>query len=230
MDGWIKLHRKSYLNHLYTENRPHTKREAWEDILIHVNYEDSFFLVGNGKIECKRGQSLMSLDSWARIFNWSKSSVKRFFDLLKKEKMIDVENMLKTTRLTVCNYEDYQGDRNAKETQKKRKRTTIKESKEDIDKSISLWREDFSVYLSQCKAGYKAFNENTPLMETQKRLNPGINVKLSIEKGFMNYWGTEAGWKKKKTSKSESIDWQKTIINSIGINKVYYTKQELASL
>ena len=66
------------------------------------------------------------------------------------------------------------------------------------------------------------------LLKTQQRLNPGINVKLSIEKGFINFWGTEAGWKFKKGKKSKEINWQSTIINSISMNKVYYTKQELA--
>ena len=69
--------------------------------------------------------------------------------------------------------------------------------------------------------GYKKFHENTDLIKDQERLNPGVDVLLSIEKGFKNFWGTEAGWKHKKKSKSATIDWQATIINSIGINKVY---------
>ncbi|MBN2215014.1 MAG: hypothetical protein JW723_12300 [Bacteroidales bacterium] len=120
--GWVQLHRKSWDNFLYKERRAHTRREAWEDIIVFVNHKDSFVLIGNEKIECKRGQSIQSLDSWAKIFNWSKSKVRRFFSLLSKEEMIVVENLQKTTRITVCNYEYYQRKRNADETQVKRKR------------------------------------------------------------------------------------------------------------
>jgi hypothetical protein len=125
MEGWVKFHRKVYDNFLYKENRPHTKREAWEDLVVLVNYEDSYCLIGNEKIICKRGQSLRSLDAWGKLFKWNKSKVRRFFDLLNKEKMILIENLSKTTRITICNYDIYQGEQNAFETHLKRKRNAF---------------------------------------------------------------------------------------------------------
>lgn len=95
---------------------------------------------------------------------------------------------------------------------------------------IKTWKNDFQIYISECKDGYKSFMENVDLIKSQQRLNPGVNVKLSIEKGFVNFWGTEAGWKHKKKSRTKEIDWHTTIINSITLNKVYYTKQDLATL
>jgi len=92
---------------------------------------------------------------------------------------------------------------------------------------IKTWRDDFSIYMEECKKGYKEFLNNDGLLKTQQRLNPGINIKLSIEKGYTNFWGTEAGWSHKKKSKIKEINWTNTIINSISINKVYYTKVEL---
>lgn len=129
--GYIKLFRKAQDNFLYRENRPHTRREAWEDILLMVNHAEKEVLIGNEKFLVKRGQSLRSLDSWAKHFNWSKSKVKRFFDLLKTCSMIVTEDVRKSTRLTVCNYDVYQGDRNADETQMKRKRPTNKNEKKN---------------------------------------------------------------------------------------------------
>ena len=41
-------------------------------------------------------------------------------------------------------------------------------------------------------------------MKTQERLNPNIDVKLSLEKGYVNFWGTEAGWIHKKKSRSKN--------------------------
>jgi hypothetical protein len=129
--GYIKLFRKARENFLYRENRPHTRREAWEDLLLMVNHSDQDVLVGDQKIYCGRGQSIRSLDSWAKEFNWSKSKVKRFFDMLKRESMIVTENVQKTTRITICNYDTYQGDRNDDETTMKRCRPTNKNEKND---------------------------------------------------------------------------------------------------
>lgn len=129
--GYIKLFRKAQENFLYQENRPHTRREAWEDILLMVNHAEADVLVGEKKIICGRGQSIRSLDSWAKHFNWSKSKVKRFFDLLKREKMIVTENVQKTTRLTVCNYDAYQGERNNDGTMMAQSRPTNNKNKKN---------------------------------------------------------------------------------------------------
>lgn len=114
------MYRKSIDNFLYQEKRPHTRREAWEDILLLVNQAENNILLGNQIITVYPGQSVMSLQTWARHFRWSKSKVKRFFSLLQDCNMIRLENVSKTTRLTVCNWESYQGDRNDDETIMKR--------------------------------------------------------------------------------------------------------------
>lgn len=149
MSGWIKLHRSIKDHWLYSEKRKFSRLEAWIDLLINCNHENSKSLIGNSIIECNRGQSILSLDSWSKRWGWNKSAVRRFFDLLEGDKMIEMENVQKTTRITVCNYDSYQGLRNddetelkqsrhAVETQAKRKRnanetrsTPIKECKED---------------------------------------------------------------------------------------------------
>lgn len=107
-EGWIKLHRKALDHWLYKENRPHTKREAWEDILLLCNHGNHKILVQGELIECKRGQSIMSLKSWANNFKWSIQKVRTFFNLLKNDNMIEVEGLRKTTRITVCKYDNYQ--------------------------------------------------------------------------------------------------------------------------
>ena len=108
-------------------------------ILFTVNFEPKKVNIKNTVFECKRGESLLSLDSWAKLFgrNWNKSKVRRFFVCLESDSMIVTKSEHKTTRLTVCNYERYQDERNANETQTKRKRnasetqtTPTKEGKE----------------------------------------------------------------------------------------------------
>jgi hypothetical protein len=93
------------------------------------------------------------------------------------------------------------------------------------NKEVKTWKNSFEIYLSECKNGYEKFMTNDDLIKKQERLNPGIDIKLSIEKGFTNYWSTDAGWKKKKASRSNDIDWQRTIISSIDFNKVYLPRK-----
>ena len=122
MEGWIMFYRKSLDHWLYNENRPHTKREAWEDILLLVNHAPKKVPIGNELFDCNRGQSVRSLDNWAKHFKWTKSRVERFFKLLKKDGMIETENLYKTIRVTICNYDIYQRERNAIETQPNKNR------------------------------------------------------------------------------------------------------------
>jgi hypothetical protein len=94
------------------------------------------------------------------------------------------------------------------------------------DKEEKSWKNNFEIYLAECKEAYRKFWKDEELMRTQQRLNPGIDVKLSIEKGYTNFWSTELGWKHKKKCRSKDIDWKSTIINSIGLNKVYIQRED----
>ena len=137
MSGWIKLHRQIYTHWIFKDAE---RLRAWIIILGHVNFKEEKVALGNDLLICKRGESLMSLDSWAKLFgkNWNKSKVRRFLNLLQNDSMIELTNEKITTRLTVCNYDTYQDERNTSETQVKRKRnasetqvTPTKEGKEE---------------------------------------------------------------------------------------------------
>lgn len=116
MPGWIRLYRSSLDHWLYQSKKPRTRREAWEDILMLVNYEDKKVLVRGQLYDCRRGQAIYSLETWASLFNWSKQQVRTFFDLLKNDKMIELEGLQYTTRLTVCNYDIYQSEQHTNNT------------------------------------------------------------------------------------------------------------------
>lgn len=117
MQGWISLHR-SIQNH-WIWKAP-VKLKWWLDILLTVNHADTKVNVGNKLFDCKRGQSVMSLQSWASRWGVSKDVVRNFFNLLQKDGMIDTENLTKTTRITVCNYEDYQDVLHDSQTEQQR--------------------------------------------------------------------------------------------------------------
>jgi hypothetical protein len=136
MVGWIKLHRK-LKEHWIWKNEMYLK--AWLSILFEVNFEAGKCLIETELIDCNRGQSLHSLNTWVKLFgkNWTIQKVRTFFELLKNDGMINIEGLRKTTRLTVCNYDSYQdlqqtGNRQVTDKQQtgNRQVTTIKEEKE----------------------------------------------------------------------------------------------------
>src|SRR5438128_8696285 len=108
--GFICLHRSIRDHWIYEDP---TKFKWWLDILMECNHSDQKVSIGFDLIECKRGQSINSLLTWSKMWKKDKSTIKRFFTLLERDGMIQTENVKKTTRLTVCNYDSYNSKRNA---------------------------------------------------------------------------------------------------------------------
>jgi hypothetical protein len=140
--NWIKVYR-DIRKHWIWKDAEYLR--AWLTIIMEVNYKEKKVLINSKLFICQRGQSLNSLETWSRLFGyWGKTKTRRFFNLLDKDDMIRHKSETVTTRLTVLNYDKYQGSRNADETQMKRERTAdeteaiykqeIKELKEEIRK------------------------------------------------------------------------------------------------
>lgn len=62
----------------------------------------------------------MSLQSWGQRWGVSKDTARNFLKLLEKDKMITCVSVGKSTRITVCNYDDYQTVLHVKKTTSKR--------------------------------------------------------------------------------------------------------------
>jgi hypothetical protein len=88
----------------------------------------------------------------------------------------------------------------------------------------NTWRDSFDVYLKIVKEAHSVLIADTNEIIKQKKFYPDVDVVLSIEKAVSNFWGTEAGWKHKKKSRAKEIDMRATLINAIGLNKVYYPR------
>lgn len=102
--GFIAIHRKLKSHWVWSDA---TKLKWWLDILLSVNFADGKILIKGELIECKRGQSVKSLETWAKEWLTTKKTVRNFFILLQKDKMISVENIKVSTRITICNYDSY---------------------------------------------------------------------------------------------------------------------------
>jgi len=92
-------------------------------------------LISGEITDCMRGQSVMSLESWANTFKWSIQQVRTFLKLLQNDEMITVEGLKYATRITICNYERYQNLQQTANTAKTGNNTTTSpESNTGIDK------------------------------------------------------------------------------------------------
>jgi hypothetical protein len=131
MIGWIKLHRQ-LTDHWIWEKPEYLK--WWLDILMQANIQDKKVIIKNQVFEVGRGEVIYSYETWANRWKINKSKVVRFLKLLEKDSMIVLKNETVTTRITICKYETYQGERNDNETQVIRNRnaseTEVKSTKE----------------------------------------------------------------------------------------------------
>jgi len=99
-----------------------------------------------------------------------------------------------------------------------------KGKKRKEEESINTWKTDFEIYKNDLRTVFEKLIEDKEFIKQQEKYYPGLDIKLSIEKACVNFWATEAGWKKKKQSRSKDIDWKATLTNAIGLNKVYKPK------
>ena len=98
--------------------------------------------------------------------------------------------------------------------------TEIHKGHNDAKKN-DTWKTSYEIYLDECTLAYEALSANTDWIKQQEKFHPNIDIQLSLEKAFTNFWGTEAGWKHKKKARSKEINWKTTFTNAIDMNKVY---------
>lgn len=239
--GWICLYRDITDHWLWNDA---VKLKWWLDILLSVNHKDKKVLIGNKLIECNRGQSVLSLSNWAKRWSVSKHTVNNFFTLLKNDNMITTENLIKTIRITVCKYDTYQDVSNASGTDGERSgnasgtdwETNNNDNNDNneeqcISPKEKTWREDFDVYMKEVTKAYDELVSDVEFLRERERYHPNLDIRLSLEKSFKDFWGTEAGWKNKKKSRSKTLDWKSTFGNALSqkMNQVYKGKDDLFS-
>lgn len=117
-------------------------------------------------------------------------------------------------------------DRNTK----KRKEIKVKESippispqGEDVGMKSTDWKTDFKIYLKELRETYKVLTHDKEWISEREKLNPGIDILLTMEKSCIEFWATEEGWENKKKSKVKTINWKSTLTKAISqpMNKVY---------
>lgn len=200
--GWIKIHR-SISSHWISQKPEYLA--AWVQILINVNHTTEKNLFGNKLLECKRGESLKSLDTWAQIFgsSWTKKKVRNFFKLLENDSMIVTNSERITTRLSVCKYDSYQSSGHADETQGKRKghaEGTQRAPNKNVKNVKNVKKEE----IKKRQVAPFVFVTDEELKKVEEKYGSKESVDWAIEK-LNNYKGSNG--KKYKSDYHVLIGW-----------------------
>ena len=132
-----------------------------------ANIEPKKVLIKGQLLEVNRGEVIYSYETWANRWKINKSKVLRFLKMLEKDSMIVLKSETVTTRLTICKYDTYQGERNDIETQVKRTRNAsetqvkptkeVKELKNDINKDSLISLDEVEVEMGKEKPMQRSY-------------------------------------------------------------------------
>jgi len=244
---FIPIKRKLFEHYLWCEEREYSRFEAWIYLLKEARFEDTK-LLDNGKlVSIKRGQVYASIRFLATAFGWSKKRVETFLKLLVRDNMLKIETVKETGQglITICNYGKYNSvvlnGETAKETPQRQRGDTEETKSNRVNKDNNIppyippseeaveknWRDDFKVYLSQVTQAYENLIDDAEFIREREKYHPNLNIRLSLEKSFVDYWCTEKAWKRRRKSKTEVLNWKSTFKNSLDqkFNHVYRQKE-----
>ena len=100
----------------------------------------------------------------------------------------------------------------------------------NTDNNAVEWKNDYNEYINQLRRAYNDALSDKEWIQKEQRYNPGLDIQLSLEKACVNYWATEAGWKKKKAKRSiKEINWKSTFSNALSMrsNQVWKNRKSV---
>ena len=106
---------------------------AWVDIIMMVNHKDAKAVFDGNLVMVKRGSKITSLRQLSARWGWSKDKTSRFLNMLEADGMIKQVRDSKKTVLTVENYDFYQSDKPKRETVKRHRKDTDKDTDETLN-------------------------------------------------------------------------------------------------
>ena len=91
---------------------------------------------------------------------------------------------------------------------------------------VKTWRNDFETYKAECMESFAEHIKDSEWIKERQTFHPGLDIKMTLRKAVVDFWGVEGGWKNKAGKKSKTINWRNTwnnALSNIG-NKVWLPK------
>ena len=111
--GWISVYR-SIQDHWLWQEKPFSKGQAWLDLLLSANHQDSKIMFDSNLVEVKKGQFITSIRKLCERWGWSNSKLKKFLEILQNDGMIFYKSDSKKTIINIVNYSVYQDVKDTK--------------------------------------------------------------------------------------------------------------------
>ncbi len=151
---FIKLDRKYFNNFLWKEKRSYSRAEAWLDLIQLVAFSaDNSQIINGSLVNYGRGQYPISLSFLMKRWGWSMNKVRTYLSTLERAGQITRQITKGNTILTLCNYDQYNGDSQGEgqgegkvEVKSKGKTTEVIQENKNINKprkEINILFEDF---------------------------------------------------------------------------------------
>lgn len=227
--GWVHLNR-SVIDNWVHQDKPFCYFGAWVDLILMANHEARTMPAKGKLITINRGQLFTSLKSLSERWGWSKGKVERYLNMLENDTMVIKNRDANGTLLTLVNYDNYQGMRDANETQTERRRDSdgtqtgpnknIKNDnnvKNDKNKEPLRYfpdneqlEETFAEFRKMRKAIRKPMTDKAIDLMLRKlermSVDPAVQVKI-LEQSIMNNWSDIYELKNKETQQSMAEKW-----------------------
>jgi len=80
------------------------------------------------------------------------------------------------------------------------------------------WRNNFDIYVQEANAAMQQLMNDEEFIRSREEYYRFCDVRLSIQKMFVDFWATRDGWINKTSKRSsKSINWKSTVIKNLGI-------------
>jgi hypothetical protein len=209
---------------------------VWVWLLLQAKHSPRDAMLGGQRITVLYGQLTTGRKQIAECTGVNESKVDRILKTMESEQQIEQQITTTNRLISITNYEKYQdseqqneqrvnNDRTTSEqqvnTSKELKNLRTKELKKDT--VIPLWKTDIEEYIREAREKVLSLMSNKEWVMERKLYHPKLDIRLSVQKAMNDFWLTEAGWKHKKKSKTEEIDWESTMNNALTMkgNQVY---------
>lgn len=120
--GWVPVCRELQ-DHWMWEDKPFSHGQAWIDLIMLANYEDTKMPYKGEIIICERGTVNLSISHLANRWGWSRDKTRRFLKLLESDGMVTVNATTHRTTITLENYSIYNDVPTTKRQQADSKKT-----------------------------------------------------------------------------------------------------------
>lgn len=141
--GYVLIPKKLLKHNFNNRETSLSYLEAFLTVLATVNFADREITVKGEQLTCKRGESVLSYPSWAKLFHWPTSKTRCFFRKMVKDNLITIVPVMYGVKIVqVVNYDLLTG---------KRKTTKITAGEEaddkELSKAVKAARKDQKFYL-----------------------------------------------------------------------------------